>query len=111
MGLRVVVVIAWQRHGHARYTCSQVHRARRKLAPHEGNIDHVVPRSRGGQTTWENCVLADRRVNGLKSSRLPEEVGLQLRRRPEAPRELPCTCFIRNAHNVSDWKHFLVPLD
>jgi 5-methylcytosine-specific restriction endonuclease McrA len=83
----------------------------RKLAPHEGNIDHVVPRSRGGRTTWENCVLADRRVNSLKGSRLPEEVGLELRKRPEAPRELPSTCFIRNAHNVSDWKHFLVPLD
>ncbi|MBW0001239.1 MAG: HNH endonuclease [Verrucomicrobia bacterium] len=83
----------------------------RKLAPHEGNIDHVVPRSRGGQTTWENCVLADRRVNSLKGSRLPEEVGLELRKRPEAPRELPTTCFIRNAHNITDWKHFLVPLD
>ena len=28
----------------------------RKLSPKEGNIDHVVPRSRGGKTSWENCV-------------------------------------------------------
>ena len=68
-----------------------------------------MPRSRGGQTSWENCVLTDRRVNSLKGSRLPEEVGLELRKRPEPPRELPVTYFIRNAHNVSDWDHFLVP--
>src|SRR5882762_4181515 len=49
----------------------------KKLVPTEGNIDHVVPRSRGGQTSWENCVLADKRVNSLKGNRLPEEVGLE----------------------------------
>jgi len=43
----------------------------KKLVPAEGNIDHVVPRSRGGQTSWENCVLADKRVNSLKGNRLP----------------------------------------
>jgi 5-methylcytosine-specific restriction endonuclease McrA len=83
----------------------------RKLAPHEGNIDHVLPRSRGGQTTWENCVLADKKVNSLKGNRLPEELGLQLKKMPQIPRELPVTYFIRNAHNVADWEHFLVPLD
>jgi 5-methylcytosine-specific restriction endonuclease McrA len=83
----------------------------RKLAPHEGNIDHVLPRSRGGQTTWENCVLADKKVNSLKGNRLPEELGLQLKKMPQVPRELPVTYFIRNAHNVADWEHFLVPLD
>ena len=35
----------------------------RKLAPHEGNIDHIVPLSRGGDTSWENCVLSHREVN------------------------------------------------
>jgi 5-methylcytosine-specific restriction endonuclease McrA len=80
----------------------------KKLAPHEGNIDHVVPRSRGGTTTWENCVLADKKVNSRKGNRLPEEVGLQLKKNPETPRELPVTYFIRNAHNVRDWDHFLV---
>jgi len=83
----------------------------RKLAPHEGNIDHVLPRSRGGQTTWENCVLADKRVNSLKGNRLLEEVGLQLKKVPQVPRELPVTYFIRNSHNVADWDHFLVPID
>jgi 5-methylcytosine-specific restriction endonuclease McrA len=83
----------------------------KKLGPHEGNIDHVVPRSRGGTTTWENCVLADKKINSLKGNRLPEEVGLKLAKKPQSPRELPVTYFIRNAHNVRDWDHFLTPID
>ncbi len=79
----------------------------RKLAPHEGNIDHVVPRSRGGRTAWENCVLAHKEINSRKADKLPEEAGLRLRRQPVAPRELPATVLIRNAHRVRDWEHFL----
>lgn len=91
----------WQRDG---ATCQYTGR---KLLPHEGNIDHVVPRSRGGKTAWENCVLAHREINSRKADRLPEEVGLHLRRVPSAPRELPATILIRNAHSVRDWEHFL----
>lgn len=79
----------------------------RQLSPKEGNIDHVVPRSRGGQTSWENCVLAHREVNSRKADRLPQEAGLRLRQRPTAPRALPVSVFIRNHHGVSDWEHFL----
>jgi len=79
----------------------------RKLAPHEGNIDHVVPRSRGGKTAWDNCVLAHKEINSRKADRLPEEAGLRLRRQPSAPRDLPATVLIRNAHRVRDWEHFL----
>ena len=79
----------------------------RKLLPHEGNIDHVLPRSRGGKTSWDNCVLADRKVNSRKANKLPEEVGLHLRREPMAPRELPSTLLIRNSYHVRDWDRFL----
>ena len=41
----------------------------RKLAAREGNIDHVIPRSRGGKSSWENCVLAHREVNSRKADR------------------------------------------
>ena len=78
-----------------------------KLEPQEGNIDHVVPRSRGGQTSWENCVLAHREVNSRKADRLPQEVGLSLSKRPSPPRSLPASAFIRNPHGVADWAHFL----
>jgi 5-methylcytosine-specific restriction endonuclease McrA len=79
----------------------------RKLRPHEGNIDHVVPLSRGGPTSWENCVLADKRVNSRKGAKLPAEVGLKLLRRPTVPRELPVTLLIRNTHQMRDWEMFL----
>jgi 5-methylcytosine-specific restriction endonuclease McrA len=80
----------------------------RPLAPKEGNIDHVVPRSRGGQTSWENCVLAHRDVNSRKADRLPHEAGLRLRKRPVAPRALPASACIRNHHRIADWEHFLM---
>jgi 5-methylcytosine-specific restriction endonuclease McrA len=79
----------------------------RKLRPHEGNIDHVVPLSRGGPTSWENCVLADKCINSRKGAKLPQEAGLKLLRRPTVPRELPVTLLIRNAHGVRDWEMFL----
>ncbi len=79
----------------------------RKLDRHEGNIDHVVPRSRGGKTSWHNCVLAHREVNSRKADRLPHEVGLRLWKQPAAPRARPASAFIRNHHDVSDWQHFL----
>lgn len=79
----------------------------RLLAPGEGNIDHVVPRSRGGATSWENCVLACRKVNSRKADRLPEEAGLRLLKTPHAPRELPVTVLLRNHHGIADWELFL----
>ena len=79
----------------------------RKLRPSEGNIDHVVPRSRGGATSWENCVLAHRDVNTRKADRTPQEAGLSLLRQPAPPRELPTTMGLHNAHGVADWEHFL----
>ena len=79
----------------------------RPLQPGEGNIDHVVPRSRGGHSSWENCVLADKRVNHRKGNRTPDEAGLKLLRAPQTPRELPASAFIRNTHSVTDWEMFL----
>ena len=78
-----------------------------KLAPGEGNIDHVVPRARGGASSWENCVLAHREINSRKADRLPHEAGLRLLKRPAAPRALPASVFIRNVHGIRDWQAFL----
>lgn len=81
----------------------------KKLRPGEGNIDHVIPVSRGGASSWENCVLADRKVNSRKGSKLPDEAGLKLLRQPHVPREVPVTQLIRNPHEVRDWSLFLQP--
>jgi 5-methylcytosine-specific restriction endonuclease McrA len=79
----------------------------RLLRPDEGSLDHVVPRSRGGRDTWENLVWSAKEVNHRKADRLPHEVGLRLLTVPRAPKELPATAFIRNAHGIPEWDLFL----
>jgi 5-methylcytosine-specific restriction endonuclease McrA len=77
------------------------------LAPGEGNVDHVVPRSRGGATSWDNCVLACRKVNNRKADRTPQEAGLKLLCEPREPRQMPVTFFLKNIHGIDDWNIFL----
>lgn len=48
-------------------------------------IDHVVPVSRGGKSTFENCVAACKHCNSLKSNKLPSEVHMYLKKKPIAP--------------------------
>lgn len=79
----------------------------RALRPGEGNIDHVIPQSRGGETSWENCVLSDRQVNNRKAARTPQEAGLKLRRTPYRPPTVPITKLLENQYQISDWEVFL----
>ena len=79
----------------------------RLLAPDEGSLDHVLPRSRGGKDEWENLVWSDKAVNSRKGDRLPHEAGLKLIKAPRAPKELPVTQLLRNSHDVAEWKLFL----
>jgi 5-methylcytosine-specific restriction endonuclease McrA len=79
----------------------------RVLRADEGSIDHIVPRSRGGKDTWDNCVWAAKEVNNVKGSRTPHEAGLKLIRTPRPPAELPVTAFIRNFHGIADWRFFV----
>jgi len=79
----------------------------RVLRPEEGSLDHVLPRSRGGQDSWENLVWADKEVNTRKGNRLPHEAGLKLLTEPRAPKEQLVTATIRNSHSIPEWKLFL----
>ena len=79
----------------------------RQLEPSEANVDHVVPKSRGGGDAWENCVLADRRINTRKGSKTPDEAGLKLLRKPYKPTPVPATLRIRNTWKIREWDHFL----
>lgn len=79
----------------------------RRLQRHEANIDHVVPRSRGGADNWENCVLSDKRINHRKGARTPEEAGLKLLNRPKVPQPVPKLARLRNVWNVPEWRHFI----
>jgi 5-methylcytosine-specific restriction endonuclease McrA len=48
-------------------------------------IDHVIPKSRGGDNTWENMVTCCFDCNSRKGSKTPEEAGLKFRVRPYRP--------------------------
>lgn len=52
------------------------------------NLDHVVPRSRGGEHVWENVVACCTRCNTLKRDRLLADTGMRLARRPQAPTQM-----------------------
>jgi 5-methylcytosine-specific restriction endonuclease McrA len=54
-------------------------------------LDHVLPRSRGGQTTWENVVTACEKCNGRKGSQTPLEAEMRLLTSPHRPRYLAIT--------------------
>lgn len=53
--------------------------------------DHVIPRSKGGRTTWENIVIACLTCNQRKGGRTPEQAGMKLRTQPVKPKRLPDT--------------------
>ena len=62
-----------------RYTCQYC----LKASPSgELTLDHVIPRSRAGETTWENLVACCHQCNNRKGSRTPEEAGMKLARAP-----------------------------
>lgn len=48
-------------------------------------VEHVLPKSRGGPTTWENVVAACNDCNSVKADRTPEEAGMRLRKKPQKP--------------------------
>ncbi|HKB64813.1 MAG TPA: HNH endonuclease [Pyrinomonadaceae bacterium] len=54
----------------------------RQYAPSELTLDHVLPRSRGGESSWDNLVACCKKCNHKKGSRTPEESGMHLLRRP-----------------------------
>ena len=78
----------------------------RRRPSEELSIDHVLPRSRGGLTRWENCVAACVRCNTRKANRTPEESGLRLQRPPRRPTWSPLQGTAARARPES-WTKFL----
>lgn len=69
-------------------------------------FDHVIPRSRGGKTTWENIVTAcggPKGCNPKKGDRTPEEAGMKLIRKPTKPHWLPAICVRMPASIPPEW--------
>ncbi|GAB5466305.1 MAG: HNH endonuclease [Candidatus Kapaibacteriales bacterium] len=69
-------------------------------------LDHVLPRSRGGQDSWENLVVACISCNNKKGNRLPNEAGMPLKRKPQKPNYF---MYLKNylGDINDDWQQFM----
>jgi len=81
--------------------------------PHraELNLDHVVPRSLGGRSTWENVVTSCVDCNRKKGGRTPRQAHVKLLRRPERPRWTPLANLMWSSVRYQEWRPFLSVVD
>jgi len=70
-------------------------------------IEHVMPSSRGGQTTWKNCVASCHSCNKKKGCKTPSEAGMPLRKVPTEPSQLHFWDTMRSSDWHEDWDIFL----
>jgi 5-methylcytosine-specific restriction endonuclease McrA len=80
-------------------------RPRRQPGTEELSIDHVIPRSHGGTSTWENCVLACVACNKRKADRTPQQAGMKLRRPPGRPTWKPL--YAAHRVRIASWAKFI----
>lgn len=83
--------------------CSQ------ELTTKEATLDHVVPRSQGGKTTWENIVCSCAACNRKKGGRTPKEAHMKLLSKPVKPDWLPVLNIRLHGKVPHAWHIFLQP--
>jgi 5-methylcytosine-specific restriction endonuclease McrA len=72
----------------------------------ELTIDHVLPRCRGGKSTWDNVITACSRCNQIKGDRTPAEAGMRLRTTPQKPRYVALTV-LADARTRQAWDKYI----
>lgn len=77
------------------------------LSAKEATLDHVIPRSRGGVTSWTNIVTCCTKCNRRKGGKTPLEARMPLRKTPVQPDWLPVITFKLNGNIPSSWRNFL----
>jgi len=73
----------------------------------ELTYDHVVPRSQGGKTSWENIVTACEDCNARKANRTPQQAGMKLRSRPVRPNWVPVFVIPLTGSVPDQWASYL----
>jgi 5-methylcytosine-specific restriction endonuclease McrA len=79
----------------------------RKFPTSELSLDHVIPRSQGGATTWENIVCACVDCNVRKGGRTPRQANVTLIRKPEKPKRSPVLNMKLTQKKYQSWQSFL----
>jgi 5-methylcytosine-specific restriction endonuclease McrA len=78
-----------------------------KYSTQQLSLDHVIPRSQGGQTNWENIVCACLKCNVRKGGRTPYQAGMKLYKRPVKPKRSPMLSHQLTIVKYESWKQFL----
>jgi len=86
-------------HHTCQYCCQQ-------FAESDLNLDHVVPRDKGGTTRWDNIVTSCFKCNTRKDNKLPHEAGMVPAKPPKAPRWRPLFGFKRKGKMDESWETF-----
>ncbi len=71
------------------------------------SLDHVIPRSQGGKTTWENVVCSCMNCNSKKGGRTPSQASMKLLSTPTRPRSSPGLVATLKDPRYESWKTFL----
>jgi 5-methylcytosine-specific restriction endonuclease McrA len=79
----------------------------KKFITSELSLDHVIPRSQGGQTTWENIVCACVDCNVRKGGRTPRQANMTLIRKPEKPKRSPMLNLKLTQKKYQSWQSFI----
>jgi len=85
-----------------RYTCQYCGRQTRELT-----LDHVIPRGRGGEHSWDNVVSACKVCNCRKGGRTPQEAGMKLIQQPRAPRHNGFYIPYNHLNTYTEWGKYL----
>lgn len=118
---RVIVLVTYDRvpKRHVRFSRHNVY-ARdhdtcqycgRRLPRSELNLDHVVPRSQGGLSTWDNVVCSCHTCNRRKGGNTPQQAGIRLLKRPVRPAWTPFLGETFGQARYREWRPFLSFLD
>lgn len=86
------------------YTCQYTGK---KLPASRLNLDHIIPKSKGGKDRFENLVACEKGLNRNKGNRFNHEVGIKLLRQPKKPKPAPVSFSITEVKHPS-WQRFLL---
>lgn len=118
---RVILLVAYDRipKRHVRFSRLNIFLRDRNTCQYCGhafhrkelNIDHVIPRSRGGKSTWENVVCSCLECNRLKGGNTPKEARMRLVKKPARPRWTPQMNFKIQIRRYEEWIPFMNFID
>ncbi len=118
---KVIVLIAFDRmpRRHVRFSRHNIYARDNNTCQYCGvqyprselNLDHVVPRSLGGTSTWENIVCSCLACNRRKGGMTPREAGLRLQRHPRRPKWTPMMGLLLTEIRHREWLPFLNIVD